>query len=360
MFNIAMDTCGATCDADELVRGKSVVEIENARKRKYFCVACAGEKHAVSLNVRRDAKARNYTALAWFSHHGGGGGGNSQQDTPLPETARHWQAKHILSKHVGRYFFTVSKCRGCNQHTTVEDGAGATGRVEFSERTPDGTLYRFDAALVCGDPGSVVVRSVLEVWATHETSAEKQEYCRESGYMFGEFDAAAVVSAHTNAPEDAVYALDNLKIRVFECRECVSAREEAALRVEKTRLLAAAAKEKERVLAEARRVLEEETRLLAVAAKEKERVLAEARRVLVEAEEAHEAREREAWEMRAKEDGTCPIQALIRQNHDHWLATQVDVQRKRRERDEASHQRWVRARAGVPGECSKRGATAAS
>jgi len=261
MFNIAMDTCGGTCDADELVRDKTVVEIDNARKRKYFCVACVGEKHAVSLNVRQDMKARNYTALAWFSHHGGGGGGNSRQDTPLPETARHWQAKHILSKHVGRYLFTTSKCKSCTKHTTVENGAGTTGRVEFSERTSDGRLYRFDAALVCGEPGSVVVRSVLEVWATHETSAEKREYCRERGYMFGEFDAAAVVDAHKNAPAGAVYVLDNLKIHVFECRECMVAREEAALRVENARLLAVAAADKKRVLAEAEEAREAKQRL---------------------------------------------------------------------------------------------------
>jgi len=64
MFDIAMDTCGRTCDADELVRGKTVVQVDNARKRKYFCVTCVGEKHAVSLKVRQDTKARNYTALA--------------------------------------------------------------------------------------------------------------------------------------------------------------------------------------------------------------------------------------------------------------------------------------------------------
>jgi len=260
MFNIAMDACGRTCDADELVRGKTVVEIDNARKRKYVCVTCVAEKHAVSLNVRRDMKARNYTALAWFSHYGGGGGANSRQDTPLPETARHWQAKHILSKHVGRYFFTASKCKSCTKHTTVENGAGATGRVEFSERTSGGRLYRFDAVLVCGEPGSVVVRSVLEVWATHETSAEKREYCLENGYMFGEFDASAVVHAHKNAPVHTVYALDNLKIRVFECTECRVAREEAVLRVENARVLAVAHAEQKRVLAEAEEAREAKQR----------------------------------------------------------------------------------------------------
>jgi len=49
---------------------------------------------------------------------------------------------------------------------------------------------------------------------------------------------------------DAVYALDNLKIHVFECTECMVAREEAALRVENARLLAVARAEQKRVLAE--------------------------------------------------------------------------------------------------------------
>ena len=177
MFDIAIDECGRTCKANELVRDKCAAEIGNTRKRKYFCVACVGEKHPVSLKVRHevghiDKKARNYTALAWFSHHGSGGTGNTGQDSPSRETARHWQAKHILSQHVGQYYFTASKCKSCTKHTTVEDGVGAIGKVEFPERTSEEALYSFDAALVRGNPGSVRVSSVLEVWATHKMSKE--------------------------------------------------------------------------------------------------------------------------------------------------------------------------------------------
>jgi len=49
MFGIATDASGQTCDAEELVRGHSPAQIGNARKREYFCVACAGARHPVSL-----------------------------------------------------------------------------------------------------------------------------------------------------------------------------------------------------------------------------------------------------------------------------------------------------------------------
>jgi len=262
MFDIALDECGRTCKADELVRDKCAVEIGNTRKRRYFCVACVGEKHPVFLNVRHEAsnvdkKARNYTALAWFSHHGGGGTGNSGQDTPSRETARHWQAKHILSQHVGLYYFTASKCKSCTKHTTIEDGAGAIGKVEFPERTSEGALYRFDAALLRGNPGSVSVSSVLEVWATHKTSKEKRQYCLDQGYMFGEFDAETVLDAHRKAPPNTTYELKNLSIRYFECSDCANAKEQAAIFAENVRLVAIAVAEKARVLAEHNRLLAE-------------------------------------------------------------------------------------------------------
>ena len=237
MFGIATDARGQTCDAEELVRGQSAAQVGNARKRQYFCVACAGARHPVSLKVRRDTRARNYTKLAWFSHHGGGGGGGG---AAAPETARHWQAKHILSRHVGRYYFTAARCTGCAAHTQIEDGAGATGRVELPERTPDGALYFFDAALLRGAPGHLAVTSVLEVWATHKTAPAKRQYCLDRGYVFGEFDADAVIDAHRRAPAGAAYELENLAVRCFECAACARAQEAAASRVEHGRAQAIA------------------------------------------------------------------------------------------------------------------------
>ena len=92
MFNIAMDESGKTCNAVELVKNKSEAEVANAKKHKYFCVACVDERHSVSLNIRNselaNAANRNYQALAWFSHHGGveNGVGCFSHD-PCSETA---------------------------------------------------------------------------------------------------------------------------------------------------------------------------------------------------------------------------------------------------------------------------------
>ena len=231
MFNIAMDESGNTCNSHELVKNKSASEVGNAKKRKYFCVTCQDAKHPVSLNIRHkvqnvNKKARNYTSIAWFSHHCSGGahkgsacggnGGHSKRDNPSPETAMHWQAKHILCKDVGRYSYVTSRCSGCERHTQVEDGTGARGRVEHREKKADGKHYRFDAVLMRGD----TVSSVMEVWATHETCESKREYCLEMGFTFSEFNAQHVLDAHDTALEGECYGLENLKVRLFECQDC--------------------------------------------------------------------------------------------------------------------------------------------
>jgi len=239
MFDISIDESGKTYSAPELVKDKSEAEIGNARKRKYFCVTCVGVKHPVSLKTRRTfdhvgKKARNYTALAWFSHHGGGkcGAPKAYKNEACSETATHWQAKHILCEHVGAYRFETFKCVGCTKHTKIEDGAGAVGRVEYTEKKSEGTFYRFDAVLMRNN----AVSSVLEVWATHETSEQKREYCLQQGYTFAEFHAAHVVEAHKKAAPGEVFMLENLKKRVFQCQECAQARRELELRIEQERL----------------------------------------------------------------------------------------------------------------------------
>jgi len=245
MFNIAMDEAGKTCNAHEIVANQSVAAVGHAKKCKYFCVACVDGKHRVFLNIRHniqgpDTKTRNYTSPAWFSHHGGGGNASHDSGTPSLETARHWQAKHILSEHVTRYCFETSKCTGCDKHTTLESGVGACGRVERSETTSDGTIFRFDAVLMLGEAMNSPIRSVLEVWATHETSDIKREYCLQKGYTFAEFHAQHVLEAHNSAPEGIIYKLENLKIRLFECSECVLQRAQIEIAQDNKKLAAVA------------------------------------------------------------------------------------------------------------------------
>ena len=125
---------------------------------------------------------------------------------------------------------------------------GASGMVEYTEKTSGGTIYIFDAVLMRGDAPNRVVHSVLEVWATHETSDEKREYCLEMGYTFAEFHAQHVVEAHEKTLTGGTYKLQNLKIREFECQSCERVRKQNEIRLEKTRLQKEAADEQARVL----------------------------------------------------------------------------------------------------------------
>jgi len=310
MFDIAVDESGKTYCAPDLVRDKSEAEIGNARKRKYFCVTCVGVKHPVSLKTRHtfdhiDKKTRNYTALAWFSHHGGGNRGppKAYKNEACSETATHWQAKHILCEHVGAYRFETSRCSGCAKHTKIEDGAGASGRVEYTEKTPLGKTYRFDAVLL----RDKAVSSVLEVWATHETSEQKREYCLEQGYSFAEFHAGHVVEAHGKVAPGAVFTLENLKTRVFECQECAQARRELELRIEQERL----------------REIEAE-KLRVVEAAEKRRI------------EAQELEKQRALLNRTHSEKLADKalgEKMLQEEYDKWVISQADNMRKRRERD---------------------------
>jgi len=252
MFIIAVDESGKTCNANELVSKKSAAEIASCRKHKFFCVACGDVKHPVSLKMRQAdtimKNVRNYTTMAWFSHHATGidrQGGFSVGRESCLETARHWQAKHILTEHVELYWHVTSKCKSCNNCTSIENGLGAYDRVETTETTVDGTIYRFDAVLRRGDSNAIC--SVLEVWATHETPEAKRVYCWEMGYTFAEFDAQHVIETHANREEDTqTYKLDNLKIRFFECDDCEYDRKEIEMWKEANRQNVKAAEERSR------------------------------------------------------------------------------------------------------------------
>jgi len=226
MFLIAYNEQGRTVNAHDLC---ATPELRAwARKSRFECVECA-ERHPVHICFRDVEKAelsgRRSHGPAWWHHRGGGGGGSGAGAT---ESETHWHAKHILSEHVGRYSFVTKRCKGCEQHTAVEAGADATGAVEREERLAGGRSYRFDAVLLQG----ARVRSVLEVWASHQTAPEKRAYCLRQGYTFGEFDAGEVVRQHEQA-QGAPYRLQNLSIDYFECQACC---EEQQRRLESTRL----------------------------------------------------------------------------------------------------------------------------
>jgi len=41
------------------------------------------------------------------------------------------------------------------------------------------------------------------------------------------------------------------------------------------------------------------------------------------------------------------LEKVLQENYDKWVISQADNVRKRKERDEQSHQRWVRSRTGL-------------
>jgi len=229
MFNIAIDAAGKSCNAHEIVENKN--ELSSAKKKKYVCVTC-DERHPVFLKVAKEfSDDSHFNVPAWFSHYPDNdtcseGKQRNKRYKPSPESALHHNAKHILCSNVGQYEFETEKCISCELCSRIEDGSEAEGRVEHFEKLLDGKSYKFDAVLVRKN----VVSSVLEVWASHETSNEKREYCLRKGYSFGEFDAAHVLEAHKSA-NGAIFKLDNLKINFFECDNCALIKEK--LRMQK-------------------------------------------------------------------------------------------------------------------------------
>jgi len=116
-----------------------------------------------------------------------------------------------------------------------------------------------------------------------------------------------------------VFMLENLKTRVFECQECAQARRELELRIEQERL----------------RKIEAE-KLRALEAAEKRRL------------EAQELEKQRALLNRTHSEKLADKalqEKMLQEKYDEWVASQVDNVRKRRERDEESHQRWIRSRA---------------
>ena len=230
MFNIAIDAAGKSCNAHEIVENKN--ELDSAKKKKYFCVTC-DERHLVFLKVAKEfSEDSHFNFPAWFSHYPDSdtcseGKKSNKRHKPSPESALHHNAKHILCSKVGHYEFETKRCISCDMCTRIEDGSEAEGKVEYFEKLLDGKSYKFDAALVRKN----VVSSVLEVWASHETSDEKREYCLRKGYSFGEFDAAHVLEAHKSA-NGAIFKLENLKIVFFECQNCALIKEEKRMEIE--------------------------------------------------------------------------------------------------------------------------------
>ena len=203
-------------------RHRKISQTPSPTRYKYFCVTC-DERHPVFLKVAKEfSDYGHFNVPAWVSHYSDNIASSednkiNKRHKPSPESALHHNAKHILCSKVGQYEFETERCLSCDMCSRIENGSEAQGGVEHFEKLSDGKSYKFDAVVL----RKGIVSSVLEVWASHETSNEKREYCFRKGYSFGEFDAAHVVETHKNA-NGTIFKLDDLKIRLFECDNYVS------------------------------------------------------------------------------------------------------------------------------------------
>lgn len=185
-------------------------EATTENSKAYQCASCA-TRHPVHL-IRGEHK--RYYKKAWFRHHaipsgvqqsGRGGGGESEI---------HVQAKFLLQKHVGRYFFCVSSCPQCSANTFHHTHTEHTVIVE--DRDP-AAAYIYDAMLYNASGTPI---TVMEIWNTHQTSSEKVLHIRGRALNFVEFDAAAVVDAFSS-PLDEQIRLQNKTIFKNVCTACV-------------------------------------------------------------------------------------------------------------------------------------------
>lgn len=181
-------------------------EATTENSKAYECVSCA-TRHPVHL-IRGEHK--RYHKKAWFRHHAipsGVRGGGGESDI-------HVQAKFLLQKHVGRYFFCVSSCPQCSANTFHHTHTEHTVIVE--DRDPTGA-YIYDAMLYNASGTPI---TVMEIWNTHQTSSEKVLHIRGRALNFVEFDAAAVVDAFSS-PVDGQIRLQNKTISKQVCTACV-------------------------------------------------------------------------------------------------------------------------------------------
>ena len=179
-------------------------EVCSGKRKRYDCAICS-DRHKVHLVEGRHTR---YHTPGWFSHAGSGNGGSG--GISFGESETHMQAKFLLQKQAGRYYFTVQRCLECGLTADVSS-LGCTVVVE--ERDPT-EAYRYDAVLH-DEHG---FKAVMEVWHKHETDASKISYVRGKKLPYAEFDAENLITTLT-PPRDlssgTMLYLSNLKVQFY-------------------------------------------------------------------------------------------------------------------------------------------------
>ena len=129
--------------------------------------------------------------------------------SPGGESIQHRLAKHKLRESVGLYYFPVFRCQSC-LHENMIDSVGCSVSMEVVSRDKK---WRYDC-LLCKEGLPV---AALEVVHMHLTSTFKAESVRGGGLEIAEFRVDEVLSMTDKGRNK----LDNLKIRIGRCQDCV-------------------------------------------------------------------------------------------------------------------------------------------
>ena len=192
-------------------------------RRQYVC-DCP-ERHRVFL--RRGDKLLREPHFAHFPVYGPEGKQVIHECRGGGESEEHKSAKHKLVEMQGQYSFEMERCCECGRRV-VEDCED--GRMGIETRSTDRKWW-YDVSLTKAD-GRMIA---LEVYHTHETTAEKIRSSLADGVVVAEFRSEDILALEPGG------TLKNLQVREGfcsdGCREASGRREaERRRRVEEARL----------------------------------------------------------------------------------------------------------------------------
>ena len=194
------------------LRGEIVLARESTKPDGPFLCRC-GQKHLVHLSKpsgRPDKRpfepyfAHNNETEARGKRQCVGGGGESEL---------HLEAKALLQKRHGHYYFHTARC-ACGWKLKERLVGGAV----HMEHKDEALGYRYDCYWTDG------ARQVaLEVLHTHACTSEKLKEVQQSGLLLAEFEAKEIKAKLLQLPADgSCVFLKNLQEKTISCPSCTN------------------------------------------------------------------------------------------------------------------------------------------
>ena len=178
-----------------------------------FVCRC-GEKHLLHLS-KPSGRPEKRPFEPYFAHNATAphskrqclreGGGESEL---------HLEAKALLQKRHGHYYFHIEKCScGWKLEERLE---GGTVHMEHKDEV---LSYRYDCYWTDG------ARQVaLEVLHTHACTSEKLKEVQQSGLLLAEFEAKEVKAKLLQLPANGCVLLKNIQEKAVSCTSCTNVR----------------------------------------------------------------------------------------------------------------------------------------